>query len=194
MPRQRLPRTPLVEPVRGRELLGEDAFAGTRIIPPTLLVEDRMTLDLGGLTSTTGGPVTIVQDGGNIGTFTSVNVINNPGSFQAALGWYAGYSDPAMLPLWFVPKAAGFTGGYQTEDAALIKSIEGLRAMPENDKSRAAAIQSVCDQIHTQANQIPLITRVETMAFRKDRIKADGIGHKDGYADNLHQVATYTKL
>ncbi len=33
-----------------RELLGEEAFAGTRIIPPTLAVEDRMTLDLGGRT------------------------------------------------------------------------------------------------------------------------------------------------
>ena len=93
-----------------------------------------------------------------------------------------------------MPKAAGFTGGYQVEDASLIKAIEDLRAMTGNEKTRPAAIQSVCDQIHTQANQIPLITRVETMAYRKDRIKADGIEHKDGFADNLHHVASYTKL
>lgn len=30
-----------------KELLGEDAFAGTRLIPPTLLVEDKLELDLG---------------------------------------------------------------------------------------------------------------------------------------------------
>ena len=30
------------------ELLGKEAFAGTRIIPPTLLVKDRVELDLGG--------------------------------------------------------------------------------------------------------------------------------------------------
>jgi glyoxylase-like metal-dependent hydrolase (beta-lactamase superfamily II) len=30
-----------------RELLGNDAFEGTRIIPPTLLVSDRVELDLG---------------------------------------------------------------------------------------------------------------------------------------------------
>jgi quinoprotein relay system zinc metallohydrolase 2 len=32
------------------ELLGKEAFAGTRIIPPTLLVEDKLELDLGGRT------------------------------------------------------------------------------------------------------------------------------------------------
>jgi quinoprotein relay system zinc metallohydrolase 2 len=31
-----------------RDLLGEDAFAGTRIVPPTVAVEERMSLDLGG--------------------------------------------------------------------------------------------------------------------------------------------------
>jgi quinoprotein relay system zinc metallohydrolase 2 len=31
-----------------KELLGDAAFAGTRIIPPTLLVEDKLELDLGG--------------------------------------------------------------------------------------------------------------------------------------------------
>lgn len=31
-----------------RALIGADAFAGTKAVPPTLLVQDRMTLDLGG--------------------------------------------------------------------------------------------------------------------------------------------------
>ena len=33
-----------------KELLGEPAFAGTRIVPPTLPVEDKLELDLGGRT------------------------------------------------------------------------------------------------------------------------------------------------
>jgi quinoprotein relay system zinc metallohydrolase 2 len=33
-----------------KELMGEAAFAGTRIILPTVVVEDRMTIDLGGRT------------------------------------------------------------------------------------------------------------------------------------------------
>lgn len=35
---------------RNEELLGKDAFAGTRIIPPSKLVEDKLELDLGGRT------------------------------------------------------------------------------------------------------------------------------------------------
>ncbi|MFZ1989614.1 MAG: quinoprotein relay system zinc metallohydrolase 2 [Alphaproteobacteria bacterium] len=35
---------------RNKELLGDKAFAGTRIIPPTLLVKDKLELDLGGRT------------------------------------------------------------------------------------------------------------------------------------------------
>src|SRR5439155_690407 len=48
-----------------------------------------LTLDLGGLTSTTGGPIVIVQDGSRTGTFTTVNVINNPNGFQAVVGYTA---------------------------------------------------------------------------------------------------------
>ncbi|MDE2398776.1 MAG: ABC transporter substrate-binding protein [Burkholderiales bacterium] len=127
------------------------------------------------------------------GTLVKRVWIANPGDFQASLLWYAGYSDPAMLPLWFVPKVAGFTAGYQAEDPELIKAIEGLRALDAADPHRAAAIQDVCDRIHTQANQIPVITRVETMAFRKDVLQAAAMSHVDGYADSLHGVATYTK-
>ncbi len=127
------------------------------------------------------------------GTFVKRVWISNPGDFAASLLWYAGYSDPAMLPLWFVPKLAGFTGGFQAEDPALIKAIEGMRAMAASDPARAAAVQDVCDRIHSQANQIPVITRVETMAYRKDLVQAAAMTHVDGYADSLYGVVNYTK-
>src|SRR5262249_61753722 len=55
----------------------------------TLGGSSTLTLDLGGLTSTTGGPITIVQDGSRTGTFTTVNVVNNPNGFQAVVGYTA---------------------------------------------------------------------------------------------------------
>src|SRR5262249_56995078 len=34
-------------------------------------------------------PITIVQDGSRTGTFTTVNVVNNPNGFQAVVGYTA---------------------------------------------------------------------------------------------------------
>jgi peptide/nickel transport system substrate-binding protein len=127
------------------------------------------------------------------GTFVKRVWISNPGDFAASMLWYAGYSDPAMMPLWFIPKVAGFTAGYQGEDQALIKAIESLRGLAANDPARPDAVQDVCDRIHTQANQIPVITRVETMAYRKDLVQAGGMTHMDGYANSLYGAAGYTK-
>lgn len=125
------------------------------------------------------------------GTMVKRVWIDQPGNFQAALGWYAGYSDPAMIPLWFVPKAAGFTGGYQIEEADVVTAVTNLRAMAADDPARPKALQDVASMLDAQANQIPLITRVETMAFRADLVDASGIRHKDGYADNLYGVGAY---
>jgi Protein of unknown function (DUF642) len=40
-----------------------------------------LTVDLNGLTSVTGGPITVVNAGSVTGTFTTVNVVNNPNNF-----------------------------------------------------------------------------------------------------------------
>src|SRR5262249_44474116 len=48
-----------------------------------------LTLDVAGLTSTTSTPITIVQDGSRTGTFTTVNVINNPNGFQVFVTYTA---------------------------------------------------------------------------------------------------------
>lgn len=120
--------------------------------------------------------------------------VDKPGSFEAGLAWYAGYSDASMLPLWWVPKEAGFTAGYQNEDPELIAKIGSLRAMALDDPKRGEALQQVCEMIDVNSAQVPLITRVETMAYRKDKVDASAIKHKDGYADNLMNVEVYKRL
>jgi peptide/nickel transport system substrate-binding protein len=120
--------------------------------------------------------------------------VDNPGTFEAALIWYAGYSDASMLPLWWIPKRAGFTAGYQNEDTGLIAAVETMRAMALDDPKRNEALQRVCELIDANSAQLPLITRVETMAYRKDKIDASAIRHKDGYANNLMGVEIYKRL
>ena len=55
----------------------------------TLGGSSTLTLDLSGLTTSTGGPLTIIEDGGNSSTFTTVNVINNPNNFTANIAYLA---------------------------------------------------------------------------------------------------------
>ena len=126
------------------------------------------------------------------GTWVSKVWVDNPMSVDLTGLWYAGYSDAIMVPLWLNPNKAGFTAGYQIDDAEMNAAVDGLRGLAGDDPNRPAALQNVCNMIHTQANHIPLVTRQETMAYRSDLIDASGIKHIDGYANNLADVETYT--
>ena len=128
------------------------------------------------------------------GTWVKRIWVDNPGTFAAATAWYAGYSDPAMLPLWWIPEKAGFDAGYQVEDAALIAEIEHMRSLAIDDPTRAEALQTVCAMIDNQANQIAVTPRVVTMAYRTDLIDASLIRHTDGYVNSVHDVERYTPL
>ena len=127
------------------------------------------------------------------GTWVKHLWIDNPGTFVAATAWYAGYSDAAMLPLWWDPKKAGFDAGYQVEDAGLVAEIENMRGLAGDDPKRAEALQTVCAIIDNQANQIAISPRVVTMAYRSDLIDASLIRHTDGYANSVSDVERYTK-
>lgn len=128
------------------------------------------------------------------GTWIKRIWIDNPGTFVAATAWYAGYSDPAMLPLWWIPEDAGFVAGYQVEDAALIAEIRNMRSLDADDPKRAEALQTVCEMIDNQANQIAISPRVVTMAYRSDRIDASLIRHTNVYINSVHDVERYTPL
>lgn len=119
--------------------------------------------------------------------------IDNPGTFDASITWYAGYSDPAMLPLWWNPEVAGFTAGYTPSDDALNTLIDDTRRLAQDDPARPAALQSLCAAIDRTANVIPLATRKDTVAYRTDRVNAT-VEHMDGYANTLRGLESYEKL
>lgn len=119
--------------------------------------------------------------------------IDNPGDFDASITWYAGYSDPAMLPLWWDPGVAGFTAGYTPSDPTLNELIASTRRLALNDPSRPEALQALCAAIDQTANVIPLLTRRDTVAYRTDRINAE-LAHKDGYANTVRGMEGFEKL
>src|SRR5262249_10334273 len=48
-----------------------------------------LTLDLGGLSVSTGGAITLIKDGSRTGTFSTVTLINNPLNLQPVLSYTA---------------------------------------------------------------------------------------------------------
>ncbi|NJS39713.1 MAG: ABC transporter substrate-binding protein [Rhodobacteraceae bacterium] len=127
------------------------------------------------------------------GTVVTRMWVDNPGNFEGALSWYAGYSDPAMLPLWFVPEVAGFSAGFQASDGDLTAVINATRSLAADDPARPAALQSLCESLDANANQVPLVTRVETMAYRTDLLNPVGLRNVDGYANNVRGIEAWVR-
>ena len=114
--------------------------------------------------------------------------VDNPSPVDASIFWFAGYSDPAMVPLWFNPKLAGFTAGYVPENHELNTAIDKARSLGKDDPARPEALQSLCAAIDTGANQVPLVTRIDTVAFRKEKFAKFDTAHLDGYGNTLFGV------
>jgi peptide/nickel transport system substrate-binding protein len=114
--------------------------------------------------------------------------VSNPSTVQASIMWYAGYSDPAMVPLWWDPKLAGFTAGHVPDNAELDTDIDTARRLGAGDAARPAALQKLCAKVNDTANVIPLVTRIDTVAYRKARFTRFATAHLDGYADTLFGI------
>lgn len=119
--------------------------------------------------------------------------LTNPSDFQATIFWYAGYSDPAMVPLWWNPKLAGFTAGYVPDDAKLDGDIAEALKLSNTDPARKGALQKLCTAVDETANVIPLVTREDTIAYRSDKLKAK-ITRIEGYGYTLRGIEEYQKI
>lgn len=114
--------------------------------------------------------------------------VDNPSDFEATIGWYAGYADPALVTLWWDPEIAGFTAGHVTKDEALNALIQ--QGLTTAGDERKAVLQQLCNHIDETANVIPLVTRRDTIAYRTDRLEAD-LNYVEGYVHTLRGIETY---
>jgi peptide/nickel transport system substrate-binding protein len=119
--------------------------------------------------------------------------IDNPSTFQATIFWYAGYSDAAMVPLWWNPKLAGFTAGYMPEDAKMNELIGRALTLERDDPNRDAALQDLCSAIDETAVSIPLVTRQDTLAYRADKVSGQ-FKSRQGYANTVRAIAEYRRV
>jgi peptide/nickel transport system substrate-binding protein len=91
------------------------------------------------------------------------------GDFDANLSWLAGYSDPAMVVAWWNPKFAVWNAAFQAYVPALADSLETLKAAPAG-APRDEQLASVCRQIADTANILPLVSKVDFVVHRADRM------------------------
>lgn len=114
--------------------------------------------------------------------------IDNPSQFEAMISWYAGYSDPAISTLWWNPGVAGFTAGHVENNDEVNALIDA--AYQTGGEARGEVLQNLCAKIDESANVIPLVTRQDTIAYRKDKLNAK-LAHLEGYVHTLRNVETF---
>ncbi|WP_433464522.1 ABC transporter substrate-binding protein [Spirillospora sp. CA-128828] len=109
-----------------------------------------------------------------------------PAKFDAALSWFAGYADPAMVMRWWNPEQAGFNVGFMKPDPALNKLIKAAGETPGTE--RKTAMSEVCAKVDQDAQMIPLVTRPATVAYRTDLL-SPSVYASEGYGNVLRLVA-----
>jgi peptide/nickel transport system substrate-binding protein len=131
------------------------------------------------------------------GLKTSINTIDpgqrakesGTGKFDAFVGWFAGYADPAMSLIWWNPELAGWNKTWAISDKGLNESIEkSLSTTPGPDRTRA--IQQACEHIAEDANIIPVVSKDVIVAYRIDKLDAQ-VQPREGYGVPLRHLADF---
>lgn len=125
-------------------------------------------------------------------TFVERVYTAQPGDFDMALSWFAGYGDPAMVTTWWNPDAAFFNVGFTQSHDDLNAAIGDAQSLPSGDE-RVEALQEVCDLADGYAEMLPLATRPQIVGFRADQV-SPSILSDEGYGDFLRLVTEFATL
>lgn len=123
------------------------------------------------------------------GTYAERVYATQPGDFEMALGWFAGYGDAAMVTSWWNPDTAFFNAGFTQSHEDLNVAIAETQRLPVGEE-RDAAFAEVCGLVDRYAEMIPLATRPTIIGYRNDRLQASILGG-EGYGDFLRGVSEY---
>lgn len=116
--------------------------------------------------------------------------VDSPAKMDATVTWFAGYSGPTLAMNWWNPEIAGFTAGLQLDDPEVNAAIASAQEATDDAEG---AVQRACEAVATQANQIPLLTKPITVAYRSDQVAAE-FAAIDGVIDPLAAVESFARL
>jgi peptide/nickel transport system substrate-binding protein len=115
---------------------------------------------------------------------------DNPGTFDAAMSWFAGYADPAMVVSWWNPETALWNQGFLEPDPEISDLIAQAQTLPAASPERTEALAQACDAIDLDAGIIPLVTRTVVVAYRSDQI-SPVIQPIEGYIDQFRFISEF---
>lgn len=111
---------------------------------------------------------------------------DDPGTFDAALSWFAGYADAGMVAQWWNPAAAGFNVGFMKPNKELNGLITQVNQEPAG-AGRKAALKDFAAAVEADSQMVPLVTRPVTVAYRTDLL-SPSLYATEGYGNVLRLV------
>jgi peptide/nickel transport system substrate-binding protein len=115
---------------------------------------------------------------------------DDPGQFDAALSYFAGYGDPGLLLEWWNPVPSVWDKGFLNSNEEINKLITETEQLPTGS-ARKSALLEASNLISIDSGIIPLVTRVYIVAYRADEINA-AVGTTEGYEDILRGAAGWS--
>ncbi|WP_432536724.1 ABC transporter substrate-binding protein [Kineococcus arenarius] len=114
---------------------------------------------------------------------------SDPGDFDLALSWFAGYADPSMVTAWWKPADAGFSSVYMNGSPELDALIESARTTPAGPE-RDQVLDQLCARADQESEMVPLVTRPTVVGY-SDRTLSPTLTATEGYGNVLRDVTRY---
>lgn len=111
-----------------------------------------------------------------------------PGDFDMALGWYAGYGDPAMVTRWWNPDIAGFSAAFAGSHEDLNELIDQA-AVESEPAAREQVFTELCHTVDEYSEMVPLVHRPGIVGLNPDLLTMD-LTANEGYGDFLRYLPT----
>ena len=114
------------------------------------------------------------------------------GEFDMAISWFAGYSDPIMVPAWWDPEFAGWNKPFMLRDMELVGLLDEAKATPAGP-ARDALFTQICSIIDVQANMVPLVNKPAVVGYREDLLNVR-IHPLEGFANHLKYIEEFALI
>ena len=114
------------------------------------------------------------------------------GDFDFAISWLAGYTDPSMVIAWWNPKFALWNQAFQQDVPALDNVLDQIKTM-QDGPDRDAKLDEACKLIEDGANLLALVSKVDYVAYRSDRVKLK-LPARSGSSNTFQYVAEFEPL